>query len=320
MYSKGIVPFQSSLNTAIDAQQGGFPSRLLDVSYNALIALYFATEYKEYEKITSDAVVTIYNIEEIYIPGAHNSEALFEDIIKPNSSLKNLHISSFNHKLIDHTNKNERIKAQQGAFILFQGKEYRPIPEIMYKKLLINKKYIRDIHKDLDTIFGINIGKIYPEPYNQIELMKKRNHLINNTNYSIENEFKIALSMFQKINEDRCRKLYKYIEKQTLKLNSANTNLLINELVQEISKFEESILTFQYDYKVSVQQIYSKLDESTKNLCKNLIDDFNKNIDNLYSKYEFITSDLEELTIEITELDYFRINQDEIWKEADNNE
>ena len=34
----------SYLENAIDAQHGEFPSRLLDVSYNCLIALYFSTK------------------------------------------------------------------------------------------------------------------------------------------------------------------------------------------------------------------------------------------------------------------------------------
>lgn len=163
MFSKGIVSKQSHLDTAIDAQHGGFPSRLLDVSYNALIALYFATEFKSEEKISGDSVVTVFNIEEVYIPGTKNSEELFEQLIHTNSSARNIDICAFNHKLIDHMNKNERIKAQQGAFILFQGTEYRAIPDVMYKKIRIDKDSIREINNDLDRLFGLNVGKIYPE-------------------------------------------------------------------------------------------------------------------------------------------------------------
>lgn len=313
MYSKGIVPLQSSLNTAIDAQHGGFPSRLLDVSYNALIALYFATEYTKNEKIESDAVVTIYNIDEIYIPGAHNSEKLFEDIIKPNSEFKNLHISSFNHKLIDHTNKNDRIKAQQGAFILFQGKEYRPIPEIMYDKLKIDKNFIREIHKDLDKLFGINIGKIYPEPHNQIDLMKKRNHFINNNTHSIEGEFKIALKMFQKINKERYHKLYDFISNEKLPYREID-NILINKLIEETIKFDESIFKFKYDYEISLKQVYSKNDDSSKKFCNRLIDDFNQTVKNIYSQYYFATESLRDLEIEITSEQDFLLKYIEEWE------
>ena len=43
----------SYLENAIDAQHGEFPSRLLDVSYNCLNALYFAVTPYYHENITS---------------------------------------------------------------------------------------------------------------------------------------------------------------------------------------------------------------------------------------------------------------------------
>ena len=42
MAANHLTNGQSYLEIAIDAQHGGFPSRLLDVTYNCLAALYFA--------------------------------------------------------------------------------------------------------------------------------------------------------------------------------------------------------------------------------------------------------------------------------------
>lgn len=313
MYSKGIISKQSSLETAIEAQHGGFPSRLLDVSYNALIALYFATEYKDWEKIDSNSIVTIFNIDEIFIPGAHNSEELFEEIIHPESKLRKLRISAFNHKLIDHMNKNDRIKAQQGAFILFQGKEYRPIPEVMYKKIEINKNYIKKIHKDLDRLFGINIGKIYPEAHNQIELIKARNKFINSQSYSLENEFEISLKMFNRINVKKYEEMKEYIEmvlkNKTVIDFSRNEK---NKLVNKVNIFEESILVFREEFEVSLNDFGKILKNESKissfdinKKIKKLIEKHNVVVNNLYDKLYMLVS---KIKIECSDREIFLIN------------
>lgn len=255
MYSKGIVPKQTYLETAIDAQHGGFPSRLLDVTYNALVALYFATEFKEDEVIKEDPIVTILFIDEVYIPGSHNSEEIFDQLVAEKSVLKDLHICSFNHKLLDHMNKNERIRAQQGAFILFQGREYKKIPDIMYKKIKINSTDVRQIQKDLDQIFGLNISKIYPESHNQIEIIKNKNGYINSQNHSAYNEFEIALKMFKKINDNRQIEFIDFVQDL---LNEYSGKLNISHeraILKELNIIEESLLAFRYDLDLSLKQI-----------------------------------------------------------------
>lgn len=316
MYSKGIVPKQSSLETAIEAQHGGFPSRLLDVSYNALIALYFATEYKEWEEVEGNAIITIFNIDEIYIPGAHNSEELFEEIIDSDSKIRRLNISAFNHKLIDHMNKNERIKSQQGAFILFQGKEYRPIPEVMYKKIEIKKEAVKKIHKQLDKLFGINVGKIYPEPHNQIELIKARNKFINSNNYSLENEFEIALKMFKRINEKRYFQMKKYINVVIDGLErNAITMSQNNKIVYKINQFEESILVFKYDYIKSLKELKVILRKSknTDFLINNkvyyLINEYNDIVKILFDK---LSKTVDELGLESSGINELLIRKEDL--------
>lgn len=307
MFSKGIVPKQTYLETAIDAQHGGFPSRLLDVTYNALVALYFATEFKEDEAIKENPIVTVLFIDEVYIPGSHNSEEIFDQLVAEKSILKDLHICSFNHKLLDHMNKNERIRAQQGAFILFQGREYKKIPDIMYKKIQINSAAVRQIQKDLDQIFGLNISKIYPEPHNQIEIIKNKNGYINSQNHSVDNEFKIALKMFKKINDNRQIIFNDFVQKL---LDKCSGNLSISDeraIVKELNVIEESLLAFRYDLELSLKQID---DFIGKKMYPELNDKIKPEVSSLFNnivKEQLLTLnyDLSETNIKVTSEKHF---------------
>ena len=75
----------SYLENAIDAQHGEFPSRLLDVSYNCLTALYFAvTPYYHHLPDSLDNVdgmVYIFYVDEIFSPSASNTNDNYNTII-----------------------------------------------------------------------------------------------------------------------------------------------------------------------------------------------------------------------------------------------
>lgn len=74
------------LDNAIDAQHGEFPSRLLDVSYNCLTALYFAvTPYyhnREDALDGKDGMVFLFFVDEIFSPSAQNTNDNYDAIIK----------------------------------------------------------------------------------------------------------------------------------------------------------------------------------------------------------------------------------------------
>ena len=74
----------SYLENAIDAQHGEFPSRLLDVSYNCLDALYFAVTpyyHKSADSLDSkDGMVYVFYIDEVFSPSAQNTNDNYNTI------------------------------------------------------------------------------------------------------------------------------------------------------------------------------------------------------------------------------------------------
>ena len=189
----------SYLSNAIDAQHGEFPSRLLDVTYNCLIALYFAvTPYYKIDNVKkydneSGAVYLIY-IEDVFSPSAKNTNDYYDAIISGDSNWFN-HCTIFNknHKFIDHTKLNNRIIAQQGAFILFQGINPSPLPEYMYEKIVIPDKSKSTIREELLSLFGIHNGSIYPEITNYVEILDSKSKKMVNDDFSLDSELTCLL-------------------------------------------------------------------------------------------------------------------------------
>ena len=161
------------LHNAIDAQHDGFPSRLLDVTYNSLIALYFAvTPYYYQDESASDdkdGMVYVFKYDEVYSPEAANTKTLYEEAMKGGGNVKSSPFLAYHHPLIDHCKQNKRIVAQHGAFILFQGKTPIPVPNYLMCGVRISRDAKKKIRNELKTMFGIYTGSVYPE----VELMQE---------------------------------------------------------------------------------------------------------------------------------------------------
>ena len=193
----------SYLENAIDAQHGEFPSRLLDVSYNCLTALYFAVTPYYHNDATAydedDGMVYVFYVDEIFSPSAQNTNENYNAIIDKECPWFNNHaIFQKNHKFIDHTKLNNRIIAQQGAFILFQGNDDEKIPSYMVSGIVIPHEAKATLRKELSLMFGINTGSIYPEIVNVAEdLVNKSKNLITEP-FCWKNEIKYVLNNLQK--------------------------------------------------------------------------------------------------------------------------
>ena len=183
----------SYLENAIDAQHGEFPSRLLDVSYNCLDALYFAVTpyyHKPEDSLDSvDGMVYVFYIDEIFSQSSKNTNDNYNAIIDKNIPWFNgQFIFEKNHKFIDHTKINNRIISQQGAFILFQGDSPEEIPSYMMNGIVISHEAKPQIRKDLSKMFGINTATIYPEITNFADDLMHKSKMLITDDFSWENE------------------------------------------------------------------------------------------------------------------------------------
>lgn len=193
------------LEKAIDAQHGGFPSRLLDVTYNCLVALYFAvTPFYTKEEDSEDGpghdgMVYIFPMEKMYCPAGNNIVNAYDAIVERKEKwISEERIFEKNHKLIDHIKLNPRIMAQQGAFLLFQGDEGEPIPEYMYKKIRICGEYKKKLREDLRRLHGIHTGSVYPENYNLVDEIYRKTMNVNASEFGIQSELELVIASLKK--------------------------------------------------------------------------------------------------------------------------
>ncbi len=240
---------ESYLENAIDAQHGEFPSRLLDVSYNCLTALYFAVTPYYHNDVNAfdedDGMVYVFYIDEIFSPSAQNTNDNYNAIIDKERPWFNDHaIFQKNHKFIDHTKLNNRIIAQQGAFILFQGNDDEKIPSYMMSGIVIPKKAKPLIRKELSLMFGINTGSVYPEIVNVAEDLVNKSKSLVTEPFGWKNEIKYVLNNLE-------RELSYYFEQLLLHKDDKNGEYydMIQTIEMIINSYRIGIIDFLRDFK-----------------------------------------------------------------------
>lgn len=219
MRANKLVDKQSFLKSAMDAQHGGFPSRLLDISFNSFIAAYFGcADYVLSNKVENkigekDGYVYIFAFNSDYFYSAEDSEIwkLYEDIINADvNDKKKLNAIYHTPKLISGSAHNKRLSNQQGGFVLFGGYDLSKIPFYSIVGVVkIDKSIKKDILNELDMFLGINDGFIYPEITTRKDDIIANIKHIKNYNSNIDNEINLLLQSVDDIRRDLIDKLNK---------------------------------------------------------------------------------------------------------------
>ncbi|MBU0923390.1 FRG domain-containing protein, partial [bacterium] len=274
---------QSRFETAIEAQHGGFPSRLLDVTYNALVALFFAvtphynTRVAEYD--AEDGVVYIYQILKIYSPVSKDIQNLYDKLLDDNSILRTNSFFARNHKFLDHLTNNKRIVAQHGAFILFYGNEFVDFPSEFVKEIIISCNAKETIRKDLERMFGIHMGSMYPEASNFVESIKRKTLNMSNLPYSYFNEIRTIIEGTIARSE-----IIRHRIKQLVSDNN-NEEFLRNDLSQEIDKIFIPHLNLIRDINKVIPDYIEKYNNHIFEV-KKILTDYQIYLNNIYSYFK----------------------------------
>lgn len=171
----------SAVNTLALLQHYGIPTRLLDVTENALVALYFACED---ENTKRDGVVYIFKDNEFSLEdsciverlaqsykikeGNRNIISFLERNSRETESLKKL---CSDYIIVRSSVRSQRQYNQSGCFILFPNKilennnfalQIDEIPGKIYGKIVVDKNSKKDMLQTL-RLLGITKGFIYPD-------------------------------------------------------------------------------------------------------------------------------------------------------------
>ena len=131
---------ETYLEIAIDAQHGGFPSRLLDVTYNCLAALYFAvTPYYTKEETSGDSedgMVYIFFLEDLYCPTGNNINEAYNACINHEADwFSGQELFQKNHKLIDHIKKEPAYHSAARSFHPVSRRALSSFPNYRYEAI-----------------------------------------------------------------------------------------------------------------------------------------------------------------------------------------
>lgn len=156
-----------NIEKAIEAQHYVAISRMLDITFNILPALYFACSSEGNKE--EEGKIYIFLFSEHYSPHSKYIESFYTEMLEG----KNIAYSK-NFKVVSHSYSNDRIKAQNGGFIFFQGKEFSPINDIYYETININQDDKIIILKELNLLFSINEATIYPDKEKKAKLAEQK--------------------------------------------------------------------------------------------------------------------------------------------------
>ncbi|EGO5014769.1 FRG domain-containing protein [Enterococcus faecalis] len=226
----------TKLSRTIAGQHFVQTSRLLDVTFNMLPALYFASHPNN-----ENGYIYTFVFPETFSPNSDYLndyyDYLVEEKLKP-------HPKDF--KVITHSYNNERIKMQSGGFILFSGMSFSKIPQEYYESIEILAEDKDVLRKELSQFFNMSEATLFPEKdkrrgpiKNQLLVSKKKRYHINKyldaelDAYFRRIEFEVKLKQLNGIGKDR---IYRFLRKEKLDLiNYVEKNVSREEREEKIN-------------------------------------------------------------------------------------
>lgn len=247
---------ENVVEKSIDSQHYISYSRLLDVTFNVMNALFFALSTEIPKNKERNPRVYVFKIPKFLCFSVH-SKYLENYFSKIKSECDDIIPS--NIKLIMFSLMNERVIAQDGGFILFPGCVCPKIPSVYYETIEISndETEIAKMLLDLKNLFNISESKIFPE--RERKAGKIHNEI------SCRNHYPAEYLDYRVVELILLREKILYELKQFLQKNGRNDSL------------EKMKKNNQYYFR----NLYCKISKDNKNLedyCGKL-EDFEKEVD-----------------------------------------
>ena len=150
------IDFSDLISIINILQHYGFTTRVLDVTQNPLVALYFALEQVENDDENHPVIYLLY-AEKVNAAYMVNNE--LHDFYNENIEDKKRLYSPI---LVNGSYLSDRIRSQKGDFILFYDEtDIAKIPSFSVEEIAIEKSKVDNLKEELELI-GISESTIYP--------------------------------------------------------------------------------------------------------------------------------------------------------------
>lgn len=208
---------KGDLETAMEVQDGRVLSRLLSVTWNCLIALYFAAgpgmdEGKDGWR-EKDGAVYVIRMASVFQPGGENIRQSFQAAVGGGMGWqKGQELLGGNHKLVDGQGRTAWIAAQRGGFILFAGDQ--ELPSAAVGRVRIPAGAREGILRELKDLFGMGPGSLFPGAAGLAQEMMEAGRRMDLKPFSCENEFLYAMDRLEAELKDGLRRAAEYGEKE----------------------------------------------------------------------------------------------------------
>lgn len=237
-----FVNEEDELEIAIRAQHYGYYTRLLDVTYNSLIALYFACEGKR----DTDGAVYAISVER-YLPSTSiEISDLYKKIIKDADILESLIDVQQSPLIIETIKNNDRIIAQSGAFLLFINSKHK-LDEDKVVKIVIPSNLKGKILDQLYKLFSIHNGSVFPDIQSN---SKDFNSHFGHLSYSGKNCNDLFISL---VNDS----LYSLVRKQIMEFKS---EIILDDTIkahkkEQIKRHIRNVVSYYYRSMLRIETI-----------------------------------------------------------------
>jgi hypothetical protein len=270
----------------ITMQHYGLPTRLLDLTRNPLMSLYFACNTND----ENDGVIQVFNImpKNIMKFEDRRLDCLMKIVKHPNcdfcsscdkklSSECSIEKTLFESHVVKGIAKNPRITNQSGDFI-FVGKGRNnkccKVTQKPIKKIIIDKDAKADIRIDLEMM-NIHGGTVYPDLTNMAKYLKKR--------YIKGKRNEAETHLDKKANDNENPKTVKKEKNTSRKIDIVKDvkevkvkQLMNNKLLVSSDKIKEYLLEFDLEDK-EIDEVLETYDNGTDiKYAKDMIDDLLK--------------------------------------------